>query len=181
VPNKKGNKPCDNENYRGNWVVWFSTRYAPKTVNAKGTAPVPIEAIKPGHYVQVLATVRGNGSTDSPGLFMNHDFVAHSGFGPEISVQMDASEVGFGEEPLPPGASATPVAGMTDAPKPPVAAQTPPPPPSTALRDAAAGGVPPPPVTGPQPTAKANGATKEAMLAWPGWDEAALVREGYLA
>ncbi len=112
IPNSKGRKPCESEGFPGNWVVRFSSGYAPKICNADGTQQITeVGAVKCGYYVQVYATVDGNGSTQRPGLFVNLQAVAMVGYGPEIVVGPDLAAVGFGKGPLPAGASATPPAG----------------------------------------------------------------------
>ena len=148
VPNKRGKKPCDQEGWPGNWIVYFSSGFAPKCFNSNGTQPVDAESIKLGHYVQVLGTVAGNDSQQQPGVFINHSLVAHAGFGPEIFVGPDPTAVGFGNGPAPAGMSTAPVGGMT----PPAGAGAPPAVPSA--------GAPPmtpaastPPVAAPVPTA----------------------------
>jgi hypothetical protein len=112
TPNEDGNVPSKREGFPGNWVVRFSSGFAPKTLVADGSAATPAEAIKLGHYVEVLGNVDSNGSSSKPGVYINHSMVAHSGFGPEIVVTVDASQVGFGQAALPAGASATPIAAM---------------------------------------------------------------------
>lgn len=119
VPNRKGNKPCDNEGWPGNWVLWLSSGFAPKIYNADGSQPInEVDAVKPGYFVQVFGNCAYNKSTDSPGVYLNYSAVAFSAYGPEIqlSAGVDAAAVGFGKGPLPQGASTTPVAGMTGAP-----------------------------------------------------------------
>lgn len=112
VPNKKGRKPCENEGYPGNWVLSFSSGFAPKIFNKDGTAPiVEADAVKLGYYVQVYGSVDGNGSDQQPGVFLNHSMVSLQAYGPEIVVGPDAAAVGFGGAALPAGASATPPAG----------------------------------------------------------------------
>lgn len=128
-PNKKGNKPCDREGYPGHWVLWFSGTFAPKVFNADGTkALTDPDLVKPGHFVQVFGNVQYNKQTESPGVYINYTMVAHSGHGPliELAGGPDASAVGFGQAPLPAGASATPLAGMDTAP---AVDDAPPPPP----------------------------------------------------
>lgn len=113
IPNKQGKKPCDMVGHPGHWVVKFGGGYAPKIVTAKGDAVIADEgAVKPGHYVQVYASVSSNRSDQTPGIYINHRIVAHSGWGEEIISGPDPSSVGFGAAPLPPGASAVPLGGM---------------------------------------------------------------------
>lgn len=126
VPNKNGNKPCDNEGWPGHWVLWFSGTSLPAgcLVTADGSAAIlDASGVKPGHWLQVYGDVSANGSQQSPGVFLNYTYIAHSGFGPEIKLSSApaANTVGFGQSPLPPGASATPVTQMA----PPAAAGAP--------------------------------------------------------
>lgn len=113
VPNKKGRKPCDNEGWKGCWVVKFSGGYAPRIVSADGSQQITEKgAVKCGYYVQVFGNVSGNGSVSQPGVFVNHSGIALAGYGPEINFGPDMAAVGFGKGvALPPGASATPLAG----------------------------------------------------------------------
>lgn len=174
VPNRKGNKPSDREGYPGNWVISFSSGFAPKIFNKDGSAPiVEPNAVKLGYFVQVNGDVTDNGSMQQPGVFINHSMVALAAFGEEISVGPDASSVGFGQGALPAGAMATPapafVAPVSAAPAAPVAA---PPAPNPAFL-----GAPVRPVH--VMTALAKGATYEAMVA-AGWTDALLVQHGMM-
>ncbi len=111
IPNKKGRKPCDNEGWKGHWVVKFSGGYAPKCYRQEGAGYVQIMdkgAIKPGHYVEVAFSVEGNGSTSQPGVYLNHSMVCFRAYGPEIVFGPDVASAGFGAAPLPAGASMTP-------------------------------------------------------------------------
>ncbi len=198
VPNKKGRKPCDNEGYPGNWVVQFSSGYAPKIFTADGTQQLTeADAVKLGYFVQVYGSCDGNGSQSQPGVFVNHGMVAMAGYGAEISVGPDASAVGFGKGPAPAGMTQAPVGGGFN-PAPPVApapAVPPPvapapavPPPVVAVAPNPAILMPPPPVAvvppvpaapaAPVMTAKAAGITYEAMIAG-GWTREALVQHGF--
>ena len=113
VPNRAGRRPCDREGFRRHWVLSFSSGYAPKIFNSNGTALLTeVDAVKLGYYIQVAATCAGNESTQQPGVYLNHNMVAHSGYGPEIIVGPDPASVGFGQSPLPAGASAAPVGGF---------------------------------------------------------------------
>jgi len=115
APNKVGKKNSDREGFPGNWVIKFRSGFLPKTFNADGSAAVPAESFKCGYYAQVNCTVAGN-TGKSPGVYINPNMVALSGYGPEIIAGPDASEAGFGGVPLPPGASATPLGGFAPAP-----------------------------------------------------------------
>ena len=177
IPNKKGKTPVSREGFKGHWVLNFSSGYAPKIFNSNGTAPLTEQGhVKLGYYVQVNCSVAGNGSQTQPGVYLNHNMVAFAAFGPEIIVGPDPTEAGFGQSPLPAGASATPIGAM------PVAAPAP-----SAQYPAAA---PPPPITpnhafvqGPpqrQMLPAANGATYEQMIA-AGWNDVQLVQHGMMA
>ena len=192
VPNRTGKKPCDREGYRGNWVVSFTSGFAPKIYNKDGSAQiVEPEAVKLGYYVQVNGDVDGNGSSQQPGVFINHSMVALSAYGTEIVVEPDAASVGFGNAALPAGAMAAPVGGFNPVapaaapqayqPPAPYAAAAPAPNPAFL----AVGMPPAPPVpVAPAPvpkqmTPKAGGASYEQMIA-AGWNDALLVQHGMM-
>jgi hypothetical protein len=156
IPNKRGKKPCDQEGYRGCWVLWFSSEYAPRTFNSNGTAPIDPATIKPGHFVQVAGTVDTNASDNQPGVYLNHSLVAHAGFGPEIYFGPDPTQAGFGRGGAPAGMSTTPVGGLPAAtaaalpvPGAPAAAPLPAPTPTAAPLPSAA---PAPAAAAPAPT-----------------------------
>lgn len=116
IPNTKGIKPCDREGYPGHWIVYFSSGTAPKLYNADGSQQlVEPGAIKTGYYVQVFGDIAGNDNAQKPGMYVNHKYVALSGYGKEISSGPAAGSVGFGGAALPPGASAVPVGGFAPA------------------------------------------------------------------
>lgn len=122
VPNKRGNKPCENEGWRGNWVLRLSGGYAPKVYRQEGTGYVQImeaEAVKPGHFIEAFFTVDGNNSNQTPGVYLNHSMVCFRAYGPEINFGPDVAAAGFGAAPLPAGASAVPLAGSAPPPLPP--------------------------------------------------------------
>jgi hypothetical protein len=125
IPNKKGRKNVDNEGWRGSWVVKFSGGYAPKIVTADGSQQITEpDAVKLGYYVQVYGNVAGNGSVSQPGVYVNHNAIALAAYGPEISVGLDTTAVGFGGGALPAGASAVPLSGGFNPAAPAVAAPT---------------------------------------------------------
>ena len=111
VPNKKGKKNADREGFPGNWILKFRSGFLPKTYNADGSAPVPADTLRCGYYAQVNCSVAGN-TGESPGVYINPNMVALSGYGVEIIAGPDVAEAGFGAAPLPPGASATPIGGF---------------------------------------------------------------------
>lgn len=117
-----GRKPCEMEGWPGHWVMWFSGGYAPKIFNADGSQQIlEPDAIKLGYYVQVFGNITDNKPSASPGLYINHTFVAFSAYGPEITIGPDVTAAGFGQGvTLPPTASAAPVAGAFNPAAPPV-------------------------------------------------------------
>lgn len=157
IPNKKGNKPCDNEGFKGNWIIKFGGGYAPKVYEQKGNdclLNVVKDFVKPGYFAEVQFSVDSNDSTAQPGIYINHNMVCFRGFGQEIVFGPDPNSVGFGQAALPAGASAVPLA--TTAPLPAPAA----------------------PIHTMLPAA--NGASYESLIA-AGWTDALLVQHGMMA
>ena len=189
VPNRIGKLMSSQEGCAGCWVIWFKQTWAPRLVTDKGQVPlIEPEAIMPGYYIEVFASVVGN-TGPTPGLYMNPVAVNRVAFGEKINtVVVDTTSVGFGLSALPAGASLTPVGGgfnpaaqvvphvPTYAPP---AAMIPPPNPAFLA-------VPPAPVMAPPPpavrtlTAKAGGATYEQMKG-AGWSDDQLIQHGYMA
>lgn len=174
--NQNNVRPCDKEGFKGHWVVRFKGGFAPKLYNADGSQAIADpEVIKCGHYVQVNANFRGNGDNFKPGLFINPSMVAHSGYGPEISQGPNVAQAGFGQSPLPAGASATPLGGFAPAPTPaPMAI-----PPNPAFLQPPPAPVATPPAPQRAMTAKAQGATYEQFIQ-AGWNDKQLVDQGYM-
>lgn len=120
-PNSKGIRDCDREGYAGHWVVYFSSSVPPRLYHMVNNQAVPLNepnAIKPGYFIEVYGNIASNGSTQQPGIYVNHGMVCLAGYGPEIVIGPDAASVGFGGAALPPGASATPPGGLNPAPAP---------------------------------------------------------------
>lgn len=107
---KPGKKPCENEGWPGHWVVKFSGGFAPKVYRQEGAGFVAAEPdfVKLGYFAEVNFEVEGNGSQSSPGVYINHRMVAFRAYGPEIVIGPDVTSAGFGQTPLPAGASMTP-------------------------------------------------------------------------
>lgn len=202
---KPGRRPCDKEGFPGHWVFSFSSSYAIRFVNAKGTAHLlEKDAVKVGDYVQVSANVVGNiGAT--PGVYLNHSYVSLQGRGDPISNGPDPASLGFGDGPQPAGMQ--PVIGAPNAgtPPPPAAATvaptklpsaTPPPPaaavaplpptvvtPNPAILATApppppAAAAPPPPPAAPQMTAQAT--HSYASYKAGGWTDEMLRAQGLM-
>lgn len=205
VPNRKGKKPCDQTGFPGNWVLSFSSGYAPKTVRNGGTEQIhEVDAINLGDWVEVYGSVGDNGSQSQPGVFLNHSIVNFIGYGDRISTGVDAASVGFGKAAMPAGASATPMstgfnpaAPMAGAPVSlpgmPVTQAMPHQAPGVALPGMPVVGVVPnpailmPPAAPAVPaapparrmTAKAGGAPYESFIA-QNWNDQMLVQHGYM-
>lgn len=155
IPNKNGNRPCDQEGHPGHWIVWFSGSFAIRITKDSGHTPfLEPEAIKPGYWIEVAANVAFNHRTDSPGVYLNYEVVNFVGYDKEIQLvgQVDATTVGFGQQAAPAHVSAAPVATMQQPAAPAVA--------SPSAQPAAAPAVvqphtaymaPPPPAAAPAP------------------------------
>lgn len=145
IPNKKGRKPCENEGWRGHWILKFSGGFAPKVYQQEGAGYVQVmqkDFCKPGYFVEVAFSVDGNGSQSQPGVYINHSMVCFRAYGPEISIGPNVASAGFGQSALPAGASMTPPAGAIPMPQAPAAAPAAYAPP--ALPGAPVGYAPPP-------------------------------------
>lgn len=75
IPNSTGKKPCEREGYPGHWVVNCSTGFAVPCFHAGKYGVLdqikdPKE-VKCGDYCLVKCTHSGNGSTQSPGIYVN--------------------------------------------------------------------------------------------------------------
>lgn len=112
TPNTKGVVPNSREGFPGHYVFNFSSGYAPTAYTKGGDAKiVNHDEIKRGYFVRVYCSIKGNGSTQQPGIFLNHSMVEFSGYGEEITSGPAGTDVfGGGAGALPAGASATPLA-----------------------------------------------------------------------
>lgn len=109
IPNKRGNKLCDQEGFPGNWCLNFTGTYKPVVVNADGSQVLTEDnLVNLGDYIQVFGFIIDNKSQQQPGIFLNHSHVALAGYGKRIYRSIDPKSVGFGGFPLPPGASSVP-------------------------------------------------------------------------
>ena len=74
-PNKKGRLPCDYEGFPGHWVISASNGFAPDCFgpghNNYTVQCMRKETFKTGDYVRLVMSVKGNDSTDSPGVYVN--------------------------------------------------------------------------------------------------------------
>jgi hypothetical protein len=201
-----GKAPKDREGHAGCWIVALSSSFAPQIVNATTGKfePMPqVDAVRPGDYVQVQGNAADNSSQGNPGVFLNHNLVAFSGFGQRILTGVDPSSVGFqtgtvaGASAAPIGAAVLPAATTVHAAPPaapapaytPPAGSSPPPPPAVvavapnpAYAPPAGAAPPPPPAAAPARVMlpAANGTTYEQFIA-AGWTDAQLVQHGKMA
>lgn len=128
IPNKRGRKPCDNEGWKGHWILKFSGGFAPKVYRQEGSGYVQVldaDYVKPGYFVEVAFSVDGNGSQTQPGVYLNHSMVCFRAFGQEISFGPNVEEAGFGQSALPAGASAMPLPSAVPMPSGPTGAAAP--------------------------------------------------------
>lgn len=194
IPNKRGKKPCEQEGHAKHWILSFSSSFPPSTYNANGSQAVAADSVKTGFFVQVAGSVRGNDSTQNPGLYLNVSMVALQWPGKEITSGPDATAVGFGQGvQRPAGALDTPAGGLPSTPAapvaPPPAAPAAPLPPPVAVAPApgfiappvapAAPTPPPPPVAG--PVWKGPTGTTQAQYAAAGWSDEQMRGAGLLA
>lgn len=192
------------EGFAGCWVVKCAGGFAPKVWTAGGKALiVDQKQIKCGDYVRAMLNIAGNDDKMKPGVYLNPVLVELVGYGQEIVGGPDGAAV-FSQAPaavLPPGASATPVAGAPIAtPGPTPSGGMPGPGPGPMPGGPVAGGPLPvpggppvmgnvmpapdilrPPAPGPQKTMtpKAGQFSYEQMIA-AGWTDATLVQHGYM-
>lgn len=181
VPNTRGNKPCDMEGARGNWIIWMNNGYAPKlykwdTQKNQAVSLAPGEEIKRGYYAEAYGSVQGNNAVgNQSGVYVNLTMVCMRAYGDEIVSGPTVEQAGFGGGALPQGASTAPTAGTTTQ-QPPV--QQPPvdnapPPPAVDLANGPGADIapPPPPVEELFSYQGGPGKTREQWKA-AGWNDA---------
>ncbi len=110
TPNRRGVIESNREGYRGNWILNYSSSFAPALWHAheKRYITEP-DFINLGDYLEVLTRVGDNKSNQQPGIFLQSTVVAFVGYGKRIAVGIDPATIGFGTQPLPAGASLTPL------------------------------------------------------------------------
>jgi len=161
-PNKKGNKPCNNEGYPGHWIISFNSSLAPRLIDSNNQPMLAEGVVMPGDYVQIFMSVDGNSSTKNPGVYINAQYVKFAGHSAKgrIIQGRDPSSIDWGNVERPadlvstlvsapapaapvaakapsapvPGASAAPTAQIPLAPSPGFLAAPPPPPAAPARR-----------------------------------------------
>jgi hypothetical protein len=118
TPDETGKRPCDREGWPGNHILKLSSNFpfpVYTRVNGVLTETVDPNVVKPGYFIRIAGSVKGNDSSESPGVYLNIGGVEFVGYGQEIRTGPDG-EAMFGNAPvpaLPAGASATPLAPAT--------------------------------------------------------------------
>lgn len=169
-PNKKGNKPCEQEGWAGCWVIHMSTRIVYNCYHVGKYDPAQAiqnkDDIKKGYKCRVFAVVKGNKPSETPGVYINPSLFEMTAVDTEIvskaSGPSAADVFGGGQVSTP-----APVANTPPPTVPPVTTAVTPPPPAHDL-------VTPPPVVPVVQKFEYNGTvlTKAEWLAMPGWTEA---------
>lgn len=180
----KGRRYCDKAHHKGNLVVRFTQPTSPPEAYDMNKQQVQDpDVIKPGFWVQIFMSAKGNNHQEKPGLYVEHRMVRLLQYDEEIVFGPSFDDVFTDDDPVDvryTTGSATPkasTAASTPAPPPNVspvenfgAAAPPPPPPPAAA--------PPPPPAGPQ---MAEGCPYTyQQLKDQGWDDGAMKRAGYL-
>jgi len=118
IPNAAGTIPCQQPGFKGCWIVKSASTFVSKVLDVTDPAQISLITepgyVKRGDYVEGVLIVRRNrqpksGDTNMhiPGLYL---YISHVGFrarGEEIAYlpYVDVSSIGFGQEPLPEGAT----------------------------------------------------------------------------
>jgi hypothetical protein len=75
VPNKKGKKPAEREGWAGHWVIQISQGWPYPCYHTGHFLPHEViqqkEQIKAGDYVRFAISIKGNGPSESPGMYIN--------------------------------------------------------------------------------------------------------------
>lgn len=116
IPNKSNRRMCDNEGAPGHWVLKFSSQFAPPVYQQPSPGVFErVEApglIKTGWWVQVNASVKSNGSSESPGIYLNQQMVLFVKQDKELSSGPDAATAFAGAAVASlPGVATLPFAG----------------------------------------------------------------------
>lgn len=91
IPNKAGKKNCDREGYPGHWILKGQTGLGIKCYHAGHYDQLEQiqdkRAIKPGDYCRVVFTTKGNGPSQSPGVYINPQLFELSQVGQAIMLE----------------------------------------------------------------------------------------------
>lgn len=125
VPNKRGIAPNSREGFPGHWIIGASDGFAPSCFADRNYAVQVMnkDRFKTGDYVRLILDVKGNESTQSPGIYINMKGCELIQAGPEIiSESALDGQATFGQvaAQLPPGALTDPnIGGAATAQQPP--------------------------------------------------------------
>lgn len=115
--NKKGKIPCQQPHYPGHWIFFFKgdSSIPPFCIDQQANPLTDKNSIKRGYWIRVMGSLKQNGVTGNPGLYINYKTVQLCGYGDEIVTGPDPKEqaAAAGSFVLPAGASATPLAPST--------------------------------------------------------------------
>lgn len=110
---REGKPYASREGFAGHWILKINSGYSYQVVDQTGKNSITDpKAIKRGDYLRAYVGVRGNAPSQTPGLYVNPDFVQLCGYGQAITSGPDASAILGQAKPfaLPAGASAMPIA-----------------------------------------------------------------------
>ena len=118
VENMFGKAPRDREGYPGHWIINFNSISMPKFYvreNGLIIQTIDRDKLKRGDYVRIHCKIKGNSSSQKPGIFWNASMIMFERSGKEIASGPNPEEI-FGDclnnEPLMP----VPVAPLDDSP-----------------------------------------------------------------
>lgn len=115
-PDAQMRRNCDREGWAGHWIVRLSSGYATRIFTEAGEPLLQPGLVKRGFWVEAIASVKSNGNTSKPGMYINHQYVAYRAPGKEIISGPDPRTLGFGKAPLPPGVTAAPIGATANLP-----------------------------------------------------------------
>ena len=97
-----GKSYAEKPGFAGHWIISFASSFAPEVIveTSPGVyaAITDKELVKRGYYVRVGASVSSNGSTQTPGLYLNLEKIELKGKGEVIQAGLSAAQV-FGGQP----------------------------------------------------------------------------------
>jgi len=106
VPNKKMKKNCDREGYPGHWIIKASTSIPYGSYHVGKYLPTDVikveNEIKTGDYGRLNIMVKGNSSTQTPGIYINPNLFELSRAGVQIIAEggADAASAFGGVAPV---------------------------------------------------------------------------------
>lgn len=184
IPNKKGKRNCDQEGMPGHWIIKATNGFAPDCF-AHGNYAQQVmrkETFKTGDYARLVISSKGNGSEDSPGVYINllgcelvqagQQIVSSSSIDAQATFGSVAAQLPAGAQ-IDPNLPAAPTAAQPTSPAAPSASPAPSPAQAAPVAAPAGGDTAPPPP--PQPAHdflnyNGNQYTADQLRGW-GWSE----------